>query len=104
MLKTNERIIDGGALKESVDKVLENSQRQPIVILNNGKPKSIILGVEQFDSMLQEINQLERKLLELSIKIADAQFGKGRFKSLDEAKAILENEWKTNLPDDKPES
>lgn len=83
MLKTTERIVSLTDLQRSASTVIENSQEQPVVVTQRGRPVVYVVGVEMFDELLDRLQTLEERELKLSMAFAKKQFAEGETVTLE---------------------
>jgi len=95
MLKTRERIITLADLQTEPAVVLQNAQKQPLVVTEGGKPVVYMLSVEVFDELMERLLALEQEELRENILKGEEQFELGDFFSLQEALAEAEMAWQT---------
>lgn len=93
MLKTNERIITTQDLANSTAQALANARQEPLVVTENGRPTAYLVSIEMFDSLLSQMEALEKSELLAGLAQGEEQFKQGSFKTLDEARAIAEAAW-----------
>ncbi len=93
MLKTRERIITVAALAQKSHSTLANARKEPLIVLEDGLPVAYLISVELFDSLMAHISELENEELATNLSIAEKQFSQGAYKSLSEARAIVESAW-----------
>ncbi len=84
MLKTTERIVSLTDLQRNASTVIENSQEQPVVVTQRGRPVVYVVGVEVFDELLDRLQTLEERELKLSMALAEKQFAEGETVTLEE--------------------
>lgn len=90
MLKTKERIITAQDLAAATNKALSNARQEPLVVTENGRPAAYLVSVEMFDALLSRLETLEASELLEGIAQGEAQFKRGAFKTLDEARSIAD--------------
>jgi len=84
MLKTNRHIITLQDLADVTAQIIANARQEPLIFTENGRPAAYLISVDMFDALLAHLETLEKsELLE----------GSGAFKTLDEARAIVEAAW-----------
>lgn len=84
MLKTTERIVSLTDLQRNASTVIENSQTQPVIVTQRGRPVVYVVGVEVFDDLLDRLQTLEEREFKLSMALADKQFAEGETVTLEE--------------------
>lgn len=94
MLKTREKIITIEDLAQEVHQAVSNAQREPLIVTDNGRPKAYLISIELFDNLLAQLEANEHAEMIEGIKIAEEQFNRGEYKSLEEAQIILEKVWR----------
>jgi prevent-host-death family protein len=94
MLKTHERIITAQDLAQEVHTALTNARQEPLVITDAGRPAAYLLSVELFDDLMRQLATWEETELATAIAVAEEQFTKGAYKTLEEARVIAEAAWK----------
>jgi PHD/YefM family antitoxin component YafN of YafNO toxin-antitoxin module len=90
MLKTRERIITSKDLAEAVSTALANERREPVIVMEDGRPAAYLISVELFDSFITQLEALETEEVIAGIAAGEEQFARGEFKTLAEARAIFE--------------
>lgn len=93
MLKTNERIISTEDLAQQAATAVANAQQEPLIVTSEGRPAAYLISVELYDALREHLHELEQSELLAGIKMGEAQFGRGQFKTLDEAAALAESIW-----------
>ena len=93
MLKTKERIITVQDLAEATTQAIANAQQEPLVVTENGRPAAYLISVDMFDALLAHLETIEKSELLTGIAQSEEQFQEGSFKTLDEARAIVEAMW-----------
>lgn len=84
MLKTTERIVSLTDLQRNASTIIENSQMQPVIVTQRGRPVVYVVGVEMFDELLDRLQTLEEREFKLSMALADKQFADGETVTLEE--------------------
>ena len=89
MLKTRERIIPFTDLATQGREILDNAQKTPVVVTDEGRPAAYLVNVELFDELVERLAVLEKAELAANIAIAEKQFENGQHYSLAEAAEML---------------
>jgi PHD/YefM family antitoxin component YafN of YafNO toxin-antitoxin module len=58
-------------------------------VTDNGRPTAYLISIELFDNLLAQLEANENAELINGIEIAEGQFARGEYRSLDEARTIL---------------
>jgi PHD/YefM family antitoxin component YafN of YafNO toxin-antitoxin module len=93
MLKTRDRIISAQDLARQVQVALANAQQEPLVVLDSSEPAAYLISVELFDRILAYFDAANDEELLAALSVAEAQFAQGKYKTLEEAEAILAAAW-----------
>ena len=93
MLKTRERIITTQELAQVVARAISNAQREPVVVLERGRPAAYLISVELFDALVAQLEVLEEAELVTSIAVGEEQFAQGAYKTAAEARVIAAGVW-----------
>ena len=94
MLKTREKIITVEDLAQETQQAVSNAQREPLIVTENGRPTAYLISIELFDNLLAQLEASENTNLTNYIEIAEEQFTGGAYKTIEEARAILEKAWR----------
>lgn len=89
MLKTRERIIPFSDLSKQGRKILDNAQKTPVIVTDDGRPAVYLVNVELFDEIVERLALLEKAQLAVFIATAEKQFENGNHYSLNEAAEML---------------
>lgn len=93
MLTTRERIITAQELAGKVETALSNAQQEPLIVTESGRPAAYLISVELFDKLLAHIDAADIADLKTAVAIGEEQFAQGKYKTIEEAEAILETAW-----------
>lgn len=93
MLKTHECIITIQDLAQQVEKAMSNAKREPLVVIENGRPAAYLISVELFDALIAQLEALEAAELATNIALGEQQFVGGAYKTLADIRAIAEATW-----------
>lgn len=100
MLKTRERIITVQDLAQSVARAISNAQREPVVVLESGRPAAYLISVELFDALVAQLEALEVGDLVTSIAVGEQQFAQGAYSTAAEARVAAEAVWQDRESDE----
>ena len=95
MPKITERIISEADLQKEITTALRNAQNEPLIITQDGRPTAYLVSVDLFDALLERLAQLDDMELRGAVGQAEAEFGSGVFKTLEEAQQIVEALWQS---------
>lgn len=88
---TTKNIIPISEARKNIFKIAEEVQKPDnhYILTEKGRPKAVLMSVEEFDSLMEDLEILGNPKIMANIKKAEEEFKKGEYQSWEEVKKEL---------------